>query len=63
MRSLEKWRMTVTLRKRGSGDVGLASRKVAEKRYAPVREVCDYGLWVRCEASRPDNSGVSGQGA
>jgi len=38
MRSLEKWQITVTLRKRGSGDVGLASRKVAEKRYAPVRD-------------------------
>ncbi len=53
MRSLEKWQNTVTLRKRGSGVVGLSPRKVAEKRYAPVRKVCDYKLWVRCGASRP----------
>lgn len=63
MRSLETWQKTVTLRKRSNGVVGLASRKVAEKRYAPVRKVCDYKLWVRCEASRPDNSGVSAEGA
>jgi len=54
MRSLENWEETVTLQERGSGDVGLAARKVAEKRYAPVRKVCDYNMWVRCEASRPE---------
>lgn len=32
---------------------GSHPRKVAEKRYAPVRKVCDYGMWVRCKASRP----------
>lgn len=51
---LEKWQIAVTLRKRSSGVVGLAARKVAEKRYAPVRKVCDYEMWVRCEASRPE---------
>lgn len=40
MRSLETLRKTVTLNKRGSGVVGLAAQKVAEKRYAVVREVC-----------------------
>lgn len=53
MRTLETSQKTVTLNKRGGGVVGLASQKVAEKRYAPVREVCDYKLWVRCEASWP----------
>lgn len=57
MRSLETWQNTVTMRKRGSGVVGLSPRKVAEKRYAPVRKVCDYKLWVRCEASRPEKLG------
>lgn len=57
MRSLETWQNTVTLGKRGSGVVGLSPRKVAEKRYAPVRKVCDYKLWVRCEASRPEKCG------
>lgn len=37
---------------RGSG---LAPRKVAEILHAPVRKVCDYKMWVRCEASRPCN--------
>ena len=42
---------------RGSARCRIASRKVAEKRYAPVRKVCDYNMWGRCEASRPDNFG------
>lgn len=58
MRSLETWQNTVALRKRGSGVVGLSPRKVAEKRYAPVRKVCDCKLWVRCEASRPEKCGA-----
>lgn len=32
---------------------GSHPRKVAEKRYAPVRKVCLSNMWVRCEASRP----------
>jgi len=55
MRSLEKSQKTVTLSKRGSGVVGSHSRKVAEKRYAPVREVCESKMWVRCVASWPGN--------
>ncbi len=40
---------------------GSHPRKVAEKRYAPVRKVCDYNMWGRCEASRPGNIVVSGR--
>ena len=53
MRSLEMSQKTAVLDWRGSGVVGLASQKVAEKRYAPVRKVCADKLWARCEASRP----------
>lgn len=53
MRSLEMSQKTVDFCRQGSDVVGLASQKVAEKRYAPVRKVCDHNLWVRCEASRP----------
>lgn len=60
MRSLEMSQKTVAFYRKGSGVVGLASPKVAEKRYAPVRKVCDYKLWVRCEASRPGNIAFSG---
>lgn len=37
---------------------GSHPQKVAEMRYAPVRKVCDYKLWVRCEASRPDSLAI-----
>lgn len=60
MRSLEMSQKTDDFCWKGSRVVGLASRKVAEKRYAPVRKVCDYKLWVRCEASRPGNVAFSG---
>ena len=60
MRSLETSQKTVTLQKQGSAVVGLASRKVAENRYAPVRKVCDYNMWGRCEASCPGIIAVSG---
>ncbi len=48
MRSLEISQKTVTLNKRGSGVVGLAPQKVAEKRYAPVRKVCAklFPIWT-----------------
>jgi hypothetical protein len=39
--------------KAASRGSGLAPRKVAEILHAPVRKVCDYKMWVRCEASRP----------
>ena len=60
MRSLKILQKTVAFCRQGSGVVGLASQKVAEKRYVPVRKVCDYKLWVRCEASRPGNVAFSG---
>jgi len=40
MRSLEMSQKTADFCWKGSRVVGLASRKVAEKRYAPVRKVC-----------------------
>lgn len=49
---LRKPSVLIKATSRGSG---LAPRKVAENRYAPVRKVCDYKMWVRCEASRPCN--------
>jgi hypothetical protein len=61
MRSLETSQKTVTFHMRGSARCRIASRKVAEKRYAPVRKVCDYNMWGRCEASRPGNIAVSGR--
>jgi hypothetical protein len=42
MRTLKTSQKTVTLNKKGGSVVGSASQKVAEKRYAPVREVCGY---------------------
>ena len=42
MRSLEMPQKTADFRRRGNRVVGLASQKVAEKRYAPVRKVCPY---------------------
>ena len=60
MRSLEMSQKTAVFCWKGNTVVGLASQKVAEKRYAPVRKVCDYKLWGRCEASRPDNVAFSG---
>lgn len=59
MRSLEMPQKTADFRRRGNRVVGIASQRVAEKRYAPVRKVCDYKLWVRCEASRPGNIAFS----
>jgi len=53
MRSLEMSQKTADFCWKGNSVVGLASQKVAEKRYAPVRKVCAHKLWVRCEASRP----------
>lgn len=41
--------------KAASRGSGLAPRKVAEILHAPVRKVCDYKMWVRCEVSRPCN--------
>ena len=40
MRSLEMSQKTADFYRRGNSVVGLASQKVAEKRYAPVRKVC-----------------------
>lgn len=56
-RTLENWLKTVDFCSRRQRVVGSHSQNVAENRYAPVREVCDYKLWVRCEASRPETGG------
>jgi len=34
---------------------------MAEMLHSPVREVCEYNMWGRCEASRPGNIAVSGR--